>query len=210
MSFHGPLPMVPQTPKPSILPGAGHSGGQGSNPRRQHRAPPTPRRCSGTRPRGLGVGALSQRKWWEVRAPLRMRRIQTSAFPSGLPGARRAPPSLLAGLVWFQLPRAWPCARQVSPDLGSPPPRFLNTRCPAGWRRKPRPSRQGCQLWLRSQGVVAKVQGQMPGQGPASTSSPPRWEQPPSPHPTQPTGAPSCLSIAASEPQGGAQLPRRQ
>ena len=32
----------------------------------------------------------------------------------------------------------------------------------------------------------------------------------PSPHPTQPTGAPSCLSIAASEPQGSAQLPGRR
>lgn len=100
--------------------------------------PPTPRRCSGTRPGGLGVGVLSQRKWWEVRVPLRARRIQTSAFPGGLPGARHAPPTLLAGLVWFQLPRAWPCARQVSPDLDSPPTPFLSTLCPAGWMRKPR------------------------------------------------------------------------
>lgn len=69
---------------------------------------------------------------------------------------------------------------------------------------------QGCWLWLQSQRVVAKVQGQTLGQGPASTSSPPREEQPPSPHPTQPTGAPSCLSIAASEPQGSAQLPGRR
>lgn len=163
--------MAPQTPKPSILPGAGHGGGQGSNPRRQHE-PPTPRRCSGTHPEGLGVGALLQRKWWEVRAPLRARRIQTSAFPRGLPGSGRAPPPLLAGLVWFQLPCAWPCAGQVSPDLGSPPTPFLGTPCPAGWRREPRLRGQGCWPWLQSQRVAAEVQGQTSGQGPASTSSP--------------------------------------
>lgn len=120
-----PCPWFPKLPSPASCLGRGTAGGRAVTPGGSTGPPPTPRRCSGTHPRGLGVGALSQRKWWEVRAPLHVRRIQTSAFPSGLPGARRAPPSLLAGLVWFQLPRAWPCAGQVSPDLGSPPPPFL-------------------------------------------------------------------------------------
>ena len=131
------FPWLPKLPSPASCLGRDTAGGRAVTPGGST-GPPTPRRCSGTCPGGLGVGVLSQRKWWEVRVPLRARRIQTSAFPGGLPGSRRAPPSLVAGLVWFQLPRAWPWAGQVSPDLGSPPSPFLSTPCPAGWMRKPR------------------------------------------------------------------------
>ena len=107
-------PTVPGT-EPSIHSWAGHCGaghcGAGLEPREAARGPHTQKVL---RNLSLGVGgpqvcclcvsaespALTQRKWWEVRAPCvqKGRRLLPSPAPSP------------ARLVWFQLPGAGPCA----------------------------------------------------------------------------------------------------